>query len=67
MPEQRKVKIGRAVYLVDDRAKTYIFLERNLSWKELSQHRNRKNKKSIDGYARFFRNGKSRAFRYRAT
>jgi hypothetical protein len=67
MPEQRKVRIDRAIYLVDDGTKTYRFLERNPSWKDLPQHENKNNKKSIDGYARIFRNSGRKIFRYRAT
>jgi hypothetical protein len=67
MPEQRKVRIDRAIYLVDDSARTYRFLQRNPSWKDLPQSENKENKKSIDGYIRIFRNGKSKVFRYGAT
>lgn len=67
MPEKRrKVRIDTAVYLVDDNAKTYSFLGRNPSWKDLPRSENKENKKSIDGYSRIFRNGKSKVFRYRA-
>jgi hypothetical protein len=66
MPE-RKVRIDRAVYLVDDGTKTYRFLGGNPSWKDLTQSENKRNKKSIDGYARIFRNGRRKIFRYRAT
>jgi hypothetical protein len=67
MPEQRKVRIDRAVYLADDYARTYRFLEGNPSWKGLSQSENKENKKSIDDYARIFQDGKSKVFRYRTT
>jgi hypothetical protein len=67
MPERRKVRIDRAIYLVNDSNKTYRFLERNPSWKDLPRHVNRENKKSIDGYARIFRNGGRKTFMYRAT
>lgn len=40
---------------------------RNPSWRGLSLEENKENKKSIDGYVRIFRNGKSKVFRYRAT
>jgi hypothetical protein len=66
MPERRKVRIDRAIYLVNDSTRIYRF-ERNPSWKNLPWHVNRKNKKSIDGYARIFRNGGRKTFRYRAT
>jgi hypothetical protein len=68
MPEQRrKVRIDRAVYLVNDDTKTYSFIGRNHSWKDLPQGENKENKKSIDGYTRIFRNDKSKVFRYGAT
>ena len=67
MPEQRKVRIDRAVYLVDDGARTYRFLRRNPSWRDLSQSENKENKKSIDGYTRIFRDGRRKVFRCGAT
>ncbi|HXV45511.1 MAG TPA: hypothetical protein VD736_02450 [Nitrososphaera sp.] len=67
MLERRKVKIDRAIYLVDDSNKTYRFLERNPSWKNLAQGESSRNKRSIDGYARIFHNSGRKIFRYRAT
>lgn len=60
----REVNIDRAIYIVDDRAKTYRFLRRNPDFAELDAVENRRNKASIDGYARRFRNGRSKIFRY---
>lgn len=61
----RRLKIDRAVYIVDDSARTYRFLERNPKWQNLGSRQNQKNKKSIDGYTRIFRDGKRKVFRYR--
>ncbi|MEM2139620.1 MAG: hypothetical protein QXJ74_05525 [Nitrososphaera sp.] len=61
----RRLKIDRAVYLVDDSARTYRFLERNPDWQSLGSDENRKNKKSIDGYTRIFRDGSRKVFRCR--
>ena len=58
----REAKIDRAVYLIDDKTKTYRFLRRNPDWKKLDSQVNEANKQSIDGYARIFRNGKTRKF-----
>ena len=32
---KRKVKIGRAIYFVDDNNKSYVFLKRNPEWANL--------------------------------
>ncbi len=32
---KKKLKIDKAIYLVDDATKTYVFLKRNLDWKNL--------------------------------
>lgn len=58
----RRLKIDRAAYIVDDSTKTYRFLERNPKWQSLGNRQNQKNKKSIDGYTRIFRNGKRKVF-----
>lgn len=52
------LKIDRALYEVDNQAKTYRYLKRNPDWKKLSQEKNRRNKKQIDGYTRIFRDGR---------
>jgi SAM-dependent methyltransferase len=59
----RKLKIDRAVYLVDDDRRTYAFLERNPDWARLSPRQNAANKLQIDGYARLFRDGRKKTFR----
>jgi SAM-dependent methyltransferase len=59
----RKLKIGRAVYLVDDDRRTYSFLERNPDWARLSPRQNAANKLQIDGYVRLFRDGRKKTFR----
>ena len=61
----RRLKIDRAVYLVDDSSKTYRFLKRNPGWQSLGSDENQKNKKSIDGYTRIFRDGSKKVFRFR--
>ena len=62
---QREVKIDRAIYLVDDEVRTYRFWKRNPRWQVLDPGINDVNKRSIDGYTRMFRNGTTRAYRYR--
>jgi SAM-dependent methyltransferase len=59
----RKLKIDRAVYLVDDDRRTYSFLERNPNWARLSPRQNAANRLQIDGYARLFRDGRKKTFR----
>ena len=61
----RQVKIDRAIYLADARTRTYRFLKRNPAWKSLDPQENERNKKSIDGYTRIFRDGSTRVFGYR--
>lgn len=61
----RKVGIDRGVYLGDDGAATFIFLETNPSWKDLQQHENMRNKKSIDGYTSIFQSSMKEVFRRR--
>ena len=59
------MKIDRAVYLVDDDEKSYVFLKRNHDWINLDSKVNQENKKSIDGYTRTFRDGSKKVFRFR--
>jgi len=59
------LKIDRALYAVDDETKTYRFYCRNPDWEKLGAKENARNKKHISGYARIFRDGKKRVFRYR--
>lgn len=61
----KELKIDRAIYLVDERAKTYRFLKRNPDWQKLNAEENEKNKKSISGYTRIFRNGDTKTFKYK--
>ena len=61
----RQLKIDRAIYLVDDDAKTYRFLSRNPDWKNLSPRENERNNRHIDGYTRMFKDGRLKTFRYR--
>jgi len=61
---KKKLKIDRAIYLVDEISKTYTFLKRNLNWKNLDPRENERNKKHIDGYTRIFRNGSTKVFRW---
>ena len=42
---KREIKIDRAVYLVDDGEKSYIFLKRNQDWIKLDSKVNQENKK----------------------
>ncbi len=58
------LKIDRALYEVDDKAKTYRYYGRNLDWKNLSKEENKGDKKHIDGYTRIFPNGRKKVFRY---
>ncbi len=59
---KKELKIGRAIYLVDDESKTYRFLRRNPDWKNLDPKENEANKLHIDGYTRIFRNGKKNKY-----
>lgn len=59
------LKIGKALYIVDDETKTYKYLGRNPDWKKHSESEEEINKKHIDGYTRILRDGKTRLFRYK--
>jgi hypothetical protein len=61
----RIIRIDRAFYEVDDETKTYRFYRRKTNWNELTKEENERNKKSIDGYIRIFRDGKRKIFIYR--
>lgn len=69
MPQEkaigRRVRIDRTVYLADDRTRTYRFLRRNPAYRSLDPQENERNKRSIDGYTRVFRDGSTKVFRYR--
>lgn len=58
----REVEIDRAVYLVDDEACTYRYLKRNPKWHAVGP--NQANKRSIEGYTRTLRNGRTKAYSY---
>jgi len=58
----RVIKIDKGFYEVYDETKTYRFLKRNLEWKQLDENENERNKLSIDGYARIFRDGSRKKF-----
>lgn len=60
----RELNIDQAVYLVDDKTRTYRFLRRNPDWEKLDPNKNVENKRQIDGYTRIFRNGRRKMFRY---
>jgi hypothetical protein len=62
MPSE--LRIDRAIYLVDHKAKSYRFLRRNPHWRKLDQSQNERNKRTIDGYTRIFRNGRRKTFNY---
>jgi hypothetical protein len=59
----REAKIDRAIYLVNDEQRTYKFLRRNPDWRKLRPEENEANKRSIEGYAREMRSGKSKTYR----
>lgn len=63
----KRLKIDRAIYLVDDKTKTYRLLSRNPEWENLRPQENERNKRLIDGYTRVFKVGRRKTFRYRAT
>ena len=60
----REPRIDRAVYLVDDEARTYRFLRRNPDWEKLDPAENDANKRQIDGYTRIFKDKRRKTFRY---
>jgi len=59
---KREIKIDKAFYIAGDLSTTYEFLKRNPYWKKLDKKENEKNKQSINGYTRVFRNGKMKVF-----
>lgn len=61
----RELPVDRAIYLVDDAARTYRFARRNPDWRSLSTGENKRNKRRLHGYTRIFRDGRRRAFEYR--
>lgn len=59
----RELRIDRAIYLVDDKTRTYRYFRRNPEWQSLSPKENESNKKAIDGYTRIFRGGRARTYK----
>ncbi len=57
--------IDRAVYLVDDDGRTYRYLRRNASWRDLDPEENQRNKRSLEGFTRVFP-GRTKVYRYQA-
>lgn len=55
-----ELRIDRAIYLVNDEAKTYRYLRRNPEWESLPGEENESNKRAIDGYRRIFRDGQTK-------
>lgn len=49
---KKYLKIDKAIYEIDENAKTYKFVNRNFDWAKTSEEENEKNKKSIEGYSR---------------
>ncbi|MBI4220329.1 MAG: CBS domain-containing protein [Chloroflexi bacterium] len=56
----REVPVDRTVYLADDSSRTYRFLRRNPNWADMDPATNDRNKASLVGYKRIFRNGTTR-------
>lgn len=59
----RELKIDRAVYLVDDKTKTYRYLRRNPGWRSLSPEENEADKKAIHGHTRILRGGLTKTYK----
>jgi hypothetical protein len=57
--------VDRAIYLVNRATRTYRYARRNLRWEQLDPAANERNKRSLDGYGRIFRDGRRRIFMYR--
>lgn len=56
---KKYLKIDKAIYEVDDNARTYRFINRNFSWTKLSEEENQANMKHIQGYSRIMDNNSS--------
>jgi len=56
------LKIGKALYEVDHRTKTYWFYGRNPE--KVSNEEEEQNKRKIDNFTRIFRDGRRKKFRY---
>jgi len=57
------LRIGKALYEVDDRTKTYWFSGSNPD--KVSQEGEEQNKRKIDGFIRIFRDGRKKRFRFK--
>lgn len=57
--------ISKSIYLVDDEDKSFRFFKRNRNRKGLSDEQNERNRASLDGYTRIFRNDTTKKFSYR--
>jgi hypothetical protein len=60
---KKEIPIDRAVYLVDRDTKTYHFLRRNPNWRSLNPEENLRNRASIKGFTRTFRDGRTKIFK----
>lgn len=63
--EGKELKIDRAVYVVEDKGRTYRYLRRNHQWRDLAPAENERNKRHLDGYTQIFPDGRTKIFRYR--
>jgi hypothetical protein len=60
----KKIKIDRAVYLVDTKTRTYKYLSKNPNWKNLTKQENIRNKRSILGFTRILKNRRRKIYTY---
>jgi hypothetical protein len=56
------LKIGKALYEIDRRTKTYWYNGRNPE--KVSPEEEKQNKRKIDNFTRIFRDGRRKKFRY---
>lgn len=57
-----ELRVDRAVYLIDESARTYRYLRRNSDWPDLDPAENARNKRHLTGYTRLFPGGGRRVF-----
>ena len=57
------LKIGKALYEIDRRTKTYWYYGRNPE--KVSNEEEEQNKIKIDGFTRLFKDGRTKEFRYK--
>lgn len=62
----RELAVDRAIYAVDDAARTYWFARGNPVWRELSRQQSCRNQLQLEGYTRVFRRLEPKTFRYAA-